>query len=104
MTTQEVLNLFDETTTRVRAKLAKKNHDYTQGARTDALSNFKISETVLHIEPEKGLLVRVLDKIARITTFVECGELKVDNESAQDAVDDIIGYMTLLAALMEEKK
>lgn len=103
MNTEDVLKRFDKTVATVRETLAKKNHDYTQGARDDALSNFKISGVVLHIDPVKGLLVRVLDKIARIVTFTECGDLKVDNESAIDAIHDIIGYMALLEALMSEK-
>lgn len=104
MNTQEILVRFDETVAKVRATLAKKNHDYTQGARDDALQNFKLSEIVLHIDPAKGLLVRVMDKIARIVTFIECGDLRVENESAIDAVHDIIGYMALLETLIMEGK
>lgn len=103
MNTQEILDRFDVTVAKVRETLAKKNHDYTQGSIDDALNNFKISSVVLHIDPSKGLLVRVLDKIARLVTFIECGRLVVDNESATDSIHDIIGYMALLEALLQDE-
>ena len=53
---------------------------------------------------ESGFLVRVCDKLSRLSTFTSSGTLKVDNESYHDAVIDIINYMTHAGGLKVSKK
>lgn len=77
-----------------------KNHDYTAGG--SPFSNFRNSE-ILGVSGELGLLVRVIDKLMRIRTFITLGTLVVKTESVQDAIVDIINYMVLLAGMIEEK-
>jgi hypothetical protein len=45
-----------------------------------------------------------MDKIQRIRSFTNDGELKVSNESVYDAFDDIIGYTVLAKAMTQEKR
>jgi len=45
----------------------------------------------------------MVDKISRLSTFVEAGELKVDNETYHDAIVDIVNYCILLSGIVEEK-
>jgi hypothetical protein len=78
-----------------------KNHDYTGG--DDPFSNFRSSEQ-LGIHPVVGILLRMQDKIKRINTFATKGELKVKDESVNDAVEDIINYAILIKGMLSEKK
>ena len=103
-TTKDILENFDLIVSKLRTVLMQKNHDYTQGASKDSLKNFKISALVLSIDSGKGLLVRVMDKIMRITTYIEAGNLQVPNEGVDDAISDIIGYMVLLSSLLKEQQ
>ena len=53
---------------------------------------------------EQGFLVRVIDKVSRLATFVEAGELKVKGETWKDAVLDIMNYMILFSAYVSDKQ
>jgi hypothetical protein len=53
---------------------------------------------------EIGLLVRVTDKVSRLSTFANCGKLKVQNESYEDAILDIINYCILLSGIVKTKE
>ena len=39
---------------------------------------------------EQGFLVRVVDKVSRMSTFTSAGKPEVENETAHDAIVDII--------------
>lgn len=78
-----------------------KNEDYS-GGNNDPFSNFKSVE-VLGISPEIGFLTRMMDKMARISSFVVKGELKVKDESVKDTLADLANYSALLAAYIESK-
>lgn len=101
MTIEQLLQLHDETAKQCRAIMQKKNADYTGGS-TDPFANFRVSE-VMGVPAETGILLRVMDKMQRIKSFIIKGELLVDNESAEDACDDIINYMILLKGMMRDK-
>ena len=49
-------------------------------------------------------MLRVVDKISRISTFLKKGELKVGNETVQDSILDVVNYMILLQGLLEDKE
>lgn len=93
--------LVDETFSYMKEILAAKNADYTNG-NPDRLSNFKIIETAGIASAKQGLMCRLMDKIGRLTTFVQRGKLSVRDESAIDACHDLIGYAVLLKALIME--
>lgn len=103
MDKEAFLQLFEDTVSQMRDTLIKKGNDYTSGAGSDRLSNFRIIEHLGIASAEAGLLCRVVDKISRINAFIKSGKLSV-NESADDAVMDIIGYCILLRALMKTRK
>lgn len=89
------------------AKLIKiieaKNSDYTAGS-DDPFANFRLTETLELGTAETGLLIRMVDKIQRVKSFIQQGELKVQNESAADAARDIIGYSLILIGLMHDRQ
>ena len=81
-----------------------KNSDYTGGkSAVDPFANFRCSK-VLDIHPVHGILLRVMDKIKRIHSFVNDGELQVPNESVEDACDDIVNYAILAKAMLLEER
>lgn len=73
----------------------RKNEDYT-GDSDDPFSNFKSIE-VLGIPAEIGFLTRMMDKMRRISSFVNKGEFKVKDESIRDTLIDLANYTSQLA-------
>jgi len=104
MTIEEVITMLEETTNSLKDTLRKKSSDYTGGeVSKDPFANFKATET-LDVDPVIGVMIRIMDKIQRIRSFVYDGKLKVSNESVYDAFDDIIGYTILAKAMTQEKR
>lgn len=79
----------------------KKNADYT-GGNNDPFSNFTSVE-VLGIKTEHGFLTRMFDKMKRISSFVENGELQVKDESVLDTLQDLANYSCLMAGYIKSK-
>jgi hypothetical protein len=78
-----------------------KGHDYS--GMEDTLANLKAS-SILGVPPEKGVLIRLLDKIMRLKNFIDTGVLEVKNEKIEDTIIDIHNYADLLYGLIVEKK
>lgn len=89
--------LFEE----CMALTRRKNSDYT-GDSDDPFANFRRSE-VVGVPVEQGILVRIMDKISRITSYIEKGELEVKDESVQDTIQDAINYFSLLSGYIKMK-
>ena len=104
MTITQLLELHDETCTKCKEIMERKNNDYTGGERaTDIFANFKASK-VLDVHPVKGILMRMMDKIQRIQSFTNDHKLQVPNESVYDACEDIINYAILAKAMLKEER
>lgn len=101
MKRDEFFSLYDDLIEKCRKTVEQKNHDYT-GDDDDALANFKLCEHQGLCDSKTALLVRISDKMQRLSTFVKKGELEVENESAKDAIEDSINYLVFLYALLEE--
>lgn len=80
----------------------KKNADYT-GGNDNPFSNFTSVEG-LGIKTEQGFLTRMMDKMARIGSYISKGELQVKDESVKDTLRDLANYSCLLAGYIESKK
>lgn len=80
-----------------------KNHDYAGASGQSPFRNFQSVEFMGLATTELGFVVRILDKVNRLVTFVKDGKLKVADESTQDALLDIINYCVLLAAYIKAK-
>lgn len=100
MTREEVLALHQTICNAARTLMEKKSHDYSHG--TDPFANFRFAAQ-LHIAPEKGVLLRIQDKLARLLSFVERGDFKVTDESTMDTIIDIINYSVLLQGMLMER-
>ena len=102
MTPTELMWHFDSIIGKARAIMLAKNHDY-RGGSGDPFANFKGS-TALGISPILGILLRMQDKMMRIKTFSEKGELLVQDEGVENAIIDIIDYAVLVSAMIEDTK
>ncbi len=78
-----------------------KNQDYS-GATGDPYANFEATQ-FLGISPIQGILMRMTDKLSRVSSFDARGELKVKDESVEDALIDIINYSVLIGGIINEK-
>lgn len=99
---ERLLKNHHDLTMKAKKIMAKKNHDYTGGS-GDPYANFRMSEA-MGVHPALGLLIRVGDKMQRVRTFAERGELQVDGEGLEDAVIDVINYMVLVYSLLTEEE
>lgn len=80
-----------------------KNADYT-GNHDDPFANFTNVKNCGGATPEQGFLVRMNDKMSRISSFVEKGELLVKDESVEDTLHDLANYSALLAGFIRSQK
>lgn len=104
MTIEELLELHESTCNTCRDIMRRKNSDYTGGeTSTDPFANFNAA-SVLGIDRVQGLLLRLLDKVQRIKSFTNDKELKVQNESVEDACDDIVNYAILAKGMLKESR
>lgn len=79
--------------------IKKKNADYA--GENDPFQNFRNSE-VIGVSVEEGILVRVMDKITRISNLLS-KDPQVATESIEDTLIDAINYLAILKAYRESK-
>lgn len=80
--------------------LEKKNADY--GADSDPFKNFRMSVQV-KVEPARGILVRLSDKVSRVSNLLD-KEPAVVSESIHDTIEDAINYLVILDNLIAEQE
>lgn len=79
----------------------RKNADYA--GESDPFKNFRVCET-LGIPVESGLIVRMSDKIARISNLLGGAEAKVTDESVTDTLRDLANYAIITLLWIENKR
>ena len=92
---------FTETLEAMKSIMLAKNSDYT--GEKGAFDNFLMVERLGITSPEKGLLVRMTDKLCRISNLLE-NEAQVKDESITDTLLDLANYSVILKCLIENKK
>ncbi len=101
MTRDELIQIHKDLCSQSCELMRKKSEDYATGK--DPFANFKRGEILGFATAEEGLMLRVVDKVSRISTFLQKGHLTVDNESVKDSIMDIINYMVILEGMLEDK-
>jgi hypothetical protein len=95
-----IVNL-DRTFSNCLETAKRKNNDYG-GVDSDPYANFSNS-TIVGVPIEKGILVRMMDKVSRISTLLE-KESQVKDEAIEDTLDDLINYTAILKSYLTDKK
>ncbi len=81
--------------------LKKKNHDYAK--ESDPWANFRYAE-IAGVDVTDAILVRILDKLARISNIVHKGERLVLDEKVEDTVNDACNYLQILKQWLKENE
>ncbi|MCP6727314.1 MAG: DUF1599 domain-containing protein [Patescibacteria group bacterium] len=100
MIQQEFLKHFKKTLDDNFAIVEKKNADYSTD--NEAFLNFKACEA-FNIPVETGLIVRMCDKMSRISNLMN-KEAAVKDESVLDTLQDLANYATILKVYLEHEK
>jgi hypothetical protein len=77
-----------------------KNNDYG-GSNNDPFANFRNS-TIAGVSVEKGILVRLMDKMSRVSTLLD-KEAMVKDEAITDTIEDAINYLAIMKAYINLK-
>jgi len=83
-TSQRFLDLLDE----MRRLHESKSQDY--GSETDPLANIRQGAEFVGIEPWRGCMVRIADKVQRLRTYCRTGRLV--HEGVRDTLLDLSAY------------
>lgn len=86
--------------------IKRKNADYTGGNTEDGLENFKLCSQMTKLSMSKGILVRLSDKMVRISNLLNTEkDAQVKDETIYDTIQDAINYLAILSyALQQEKR
>jgi hypothetical protein len=76
----------------------KKNQDYATS--DNPFKNFENCTTV-GVSPARGILVRVIDKITRVSNLLDKPNA-VQDETIDDTILDIINYLAILKAMIKK--
>lgn len=88
------LELLDE----MQQLHASKSRDY--GSEEDPLANIRHGAELVDIEPWRGCMVRIADKVQRLRTYCRTGRLV--HEGVKDTLMDLAAYSLLAIVLHEE--
>lgn len=78
-----------------------KNSDYSNGE--DSFSNFRMSE-IGGISADKGIYIRLGDKVARLSSFLRKGSYEVRDEKIHDTALDLANYALIAVAILNGEK
>lgn len=104
MTRDDLIRNHETLCNTARELMKKKNADYAGRNGVEPFANFTRVESMGICSTERGMLVRITDKMSRLSSFVESGKLEVANESFEDTIVDVINYMVLLHSYVKDKK
>ena len=84
--------------------MALKNRDYAGAEGNEPFANFTRVESLGICSTEQGFMTRVTDKISRLSSFLNSGKMHVEDESFYATIVDVINYMVLLSAYVNDKE
>jgi hypothetical protein len=95
------INSMIANTEAAMALVQKKTQDYATSY--DPYKNFRMSESV-GVSLERGILVRICDKISRISNLLDRESSSVKDESIEDTLIDVMNYTNILLCYLQEKR
>lgn len=103
MNRNDLLALHKQMCDNAHGIMQRKNADYSGQKGADPFANFRRCEAMGICSTEAGTLTRMCDKMSRLSSFIERGELSVKEESVRDTCEDLINYSILLYGILAEK-
>ncbi len=100
MTTDKFLQEIEDNFNTALDLIRAKNKDYA--TQDDPFKNFNNFEKV-GVPVERGILVRMMDKITRISNLLD-KEVTVKDETMTDSILDLINYANILKVYIDNKK
>lgn len=100
MTTEQFLARLEELYKNNLDISRRKNADYAGFG--NPFKNFEICETLGITSVESGILVRVTDKLSRISTLLK-QDAQVKDEAITDTLSDLANYAMILRIYIENK-
>jgi hypothetical protein len=104
MTRDEYLEFHQALCEEARRLSERKNHDYAGRGGLEPFANFVRCESMGVCSTEKGFLVRLTDKMSRLSSFADAGVFAVSTESLRDTCMDVINYTALFLAYIESRR
>lgn len=101
MNTETLINNINIRNVKCLDLIRKKSSDYAKPD-SDTLSNFKNS-LIVGVSLERGVLVRIMDKISRISNLLD-KDASVVGESIEDSIQDSINYIHILGCVIDNNK
>lgn len=103
MTREELLKIHEDLCADARHLMSLKNKDYAGNEGKEPFANFTRVEAMGICKTEQGFMVRLTDKMSRLSSFIQSGKMHVTDESFKDTCVDVINYMVLLYAYTQQK-
>ena len=103
MNRDELIEYHKRLCTDAQNLMQLKNRDYAGNEGLEPFANFTRVESMGICKTESGFMVRLTDKMSRLSSFVRAGKMHVKDESFKDTCIDVINYMILLAAYVSSK-
>jgi hypothetical protein len=104
MTREELLKHHEVLCKQARDLMDKKNRDYAGNDGKEPFANFTRVEAMGICSTEQGFMVRLTDKMSRLSSILQSGKTNVPNETFEDTLVDVINYIVLLSAYRQEKQ
>ena len=104
MTREELLKHHEVLCKQARELMDKKNRDYAGNDGKEPFANFTRVEAMGICSTEQGFMVRLTDKMSRLSSILATGKQHVKDESFEDTMVDVINYIVLLSAYRQEKR
>lgn len=98
MTTKEFIEGIENTFQYCLRLVIDKNRDYAEDG--NPFKNFMMSLQV-RVDPRRAILVRITDKIARISNLLD-KDSSISRESIYDSIFDVINYCAILKELQKD--
>jgi len=104
MTRDELLKYHSEICKAAQELMSLKNRDYAGQEGNEPFANFTRVESMGICTTEQGFMTRLTDKMSRLSSFLNSGKMHVEDESFRDTIIDVINYMVLLSAYIDDKE
>lgn len=95
---------FQSTLKYMEETMIRKNHDYSWWAACEnPFKNFELVEQLGVTSVEQAFLVRMCDKLSRITSLID-NDAKVKDEAIEDTLVDLANYAIIMSLYVQHKR